>query len=65
MANSKLSNTDTAKLELWERMARAIIRAYVKLPMSQHNVKLNQELSELRERCQELEPALTTYYPMD
>ena len=60
-----MTNTDAAKLELWHRMAQAIMRAYVKLPMTKSNEKLNAELSELGEHCRELEPELQNYFPLD
>jgi hypothetical protein len=56
---------DAEKLALWERMARAIIRAHAKLPMTKHNEELNKELRDLRERCQEIEPSLKVFYPLD
>jgi hypothetical protein len=58
-------DSDRAKLELWERMAKAVIRAYSKLPMAQHNVSLNDELSDLAVAVRELEPSLKSYYPLD
>jgi len=62
---SETSDSDAAKLELWERMAKAVIRAYNKLPMAKHNATLNGELGELTEKCRELEPSLKPYFPLD
>jgi hypothetical protein len=62
---SETLDNNAARLELWERMAKAIIRAYNKLPMTKHNVELNKELSELAEKVRELEPPLKVYYPLD
>ena len=56
---------DEKKLELWERIAKAICRAYTKLPMSKHNEKLNAELGELVQLCRDLEPSLQSFYAMD
>jgi hypothetical protein len=60
-----LDDNTQARLDLWERMAKAIIRAHVKLPMAKHNVKLNGELREIIDRVHELEPSLRNYYPVD
>lgn len=60
-----VTNNDAARLQLWERMARAIMRAYVKLPDSKHNVALNKELRELIDILRGLEPSLKDFYPLD
>jgi hypothetical protein len=58
-------SSDKAKLELWERMAKAVIRAYAKMPMASYNAKLNGELGELTEKIREIQPSLKSYYPLD
>jgi hypothetical protein len=60
-----LDDVTQAKLDLWKRMAKAIIRAYTKLPEAKHNEALNKELAELTLRARELEPSLKSYFPLD
>lgn len=60
-----MTDTDWAKLELWLRMAKAVIRAYSKLPMTKHNTDLNKELSDLALLIREIDPSLKSYHPLD
>jgi hypothetical protein len=54
-----LDDNTQARLDLWERMAKAVIRAY------KHDAGGDKELAALTFRIRELEPSLRDFYPLD